>query len=148
MPLISSHRNKGLRQITDVLKQTNVLCSSPHPFCRCSPKGSPQLVQDRNHQKQWLESSSWTSDTSLIVQFLLGEELTSDVSIPVLPHSAQEQMLLPFGLELPREDITPLLAMLLYLWTYTLVAHRIAPKTPDNIPIPWLLTFLHDLPPQ
>jgi len=33
------------------------------------------------------------------------------------PHSAREleQMLLPFGLQLPREDITPWLAMLSHL---------------------------------
>lgn len=66
---------------TDTSKQTNVLCSSPHSLCCCSPRGSPQLVQHRKHHKQVLKSSSWASDTPLaekFVPFSLGDKITSD----------------------------------------------------------------------
>lgn len=65
--LISRHRIKGLRQITYTSKETNVLCSLPHPLCCCTPGAtlsSLQPAHDGKHHKQWLKSSSGTSNVS------------------------------------------------------------------------------------
>lgn len=134
--LISRHRIKGLRQITYTSKQTNVLCSLPHPLCCCAPRATLSSLQpalDGKHHKQWLKSSSSTINASLTAQvFTSFSGWGANHSDARICHNRNTS----FGLR--ATNTAPLLATLSCLRSY-LIACRQAAESHHNLSVLLLL---------